>query len=44
MMTPTLPHDIYKLDGHVTKMMVSGDTADIIPFHEFGFWDWVEFV
>jgi hypothetical protein len=43
-MTPTLHHDIYKLNGHAAEMMVSGDTSDIIQFHEFGFWDWVEFV
>eukprot|EP00804_Cyclotella_cryptica_P017247 CCRYP_016811-RA/>CCRYP_016811-RA protein AED:0.26 eAED:0.25 QI:0/0/0/1/0.5/0.66/3/0/445 len=36
-------HDIYRLDGHVPEMVVSGETADISPFCEFGFWDWVKF-
>eukprot|EP00956_Cyclotella_meneghiniana_P018312 scaffold30420_cov55-Cyclotella_meneghiniana.AAC.1 len=34
-------HDIYKLDGHVPETVVSGETADISPFCEFGFWEWV---
>jgi hypothetical protein len=25
-------------------MVVSGETADISPFCEFGFWDWVKFM
>ena len=36
-------HDIYKLDGRVPETIVSGETADISPFCEFGFWDWVKF-
>jgi hypothetical protein len=36
-------HDIYCLDCHVPKTVVSGETADISPFCEFGFWDWVKF-
>ena len=36
-------HDIYRLDGHVPETSVSGETADISPFCEFGFWDWVKF-
>ncbi len=36
-------HDIYKLDGRVPETVVSGETADISPFCEFGFWDWVKF-
>jgi hypothetical protein len=35
--------DIYKLDGRVPETIVSGETADISPFCEFGFWDWVKF-
>ncbi|KAL7484963.1 hypothetical protein ACHAW6_010619, partial [Cyclotella cf. meneghiniana] len=36
-------HDIYQLDGCVPGMVISGETADISPFCEFGFWDWVKF-
>ena len=36
-------HDIYCLDCHVPETVVSGETADISPFCEFGFWDWVKF-
>ncbi|KAL7480721.1 hypothetical protein ACHAW6_006386 [Cyclotella cf. meneghiniana] len=36
-------HDIFQLDGHVPETVVSGKTADISPFCEFGFWDWVKF-
>eukprot|EP00804_Cyclotella_cryptica_P022264 CCRYP_020542-RA/>CCRYP_020542-RA protein AED:0.22 eAED:-0.25 QI:0/0/0/0.5/1/1/2/0/420 len=36
-------HDIYCLDGRVPEMVVSGETADISHFCEFGFWDWVKF-
>jgi len=36
-------HDIYKLDGRVPETVVSGETADISPFCEFGWWDWVMF-
>ena len=32
-------HDIYQLDGRVPETVVSGETADISPFCEFGFWD-----
>eukprot|EP00804_Cyclotella_cryptica_P020249 CCRYP_010925-RA/>CCRYP_010925-RA protein AED:0.44 eAED:0.44 QI:0/0/0/1/0/0/2/0/119 len=36
-------HDIYCLDGRVPETVVLGETADISPFCEFGFWDWVKF-
>jgi hypothetical protein len=36
-------HDIYCLDSRVHETIVSGETADIRPFCEFGFWDWVQF-
>ena len=36
-------HDIFKLDGRVPETIVSGETADISPFCEFGWWDWVMF-
>ena len=36
-------HDIFQLDGRVPETVVSGETADISPFCEFGFWDWVKF-
>eukprot|EP00804_Cyclotella_cryptica_P026575 CCRYP_014011-RA/>CCRYP_014011-RA protein AED:0.14 eAED:0.14 QI:0/0/0/1/0/0.25/4/0/793 len=36
-------HDIYRLDGPVPEMVVSGETTGISPFCEFGFWDWVKF-
>eukprot|EP00804_Cyclotella_cryptica_P025829 CCRYP_002699-RA/>CCRYP_002699-RA protein AED:0.25 eAED:0.20 QI:0/-1/0/1/-1/1/1/0/678 len=36
-------HDIYRLDGRVPETIVLGETADISPFCEFGFWDWVKF-
>ena len=36
-------HDIFQLDGHVPKTVVSGKTPNISPFCEFGFWDWVKF-
>eukprot|EP00804_Cyclotella_cryptica_P023948 CCRYP_010054-RA/>CCRYP_010054-RA protein AED:0.31 eAED:0.32 QI:0/0/0/1/0.5/0.33/3/0/420 len=36
-------HDIYCLDRRVPETVVSGETADIGPFCEFGFWDWVKF-
>ena len=36
-------HDIYRLDGRVPETVVSGETADISPFCEFGFWNWVKF-
>ena len=35
--------DIYKLDGYVTKMVVSGETTIISTFPKFGFWDWINF-
>eukprot|EP00804_Cyclotella_cryptica_P027817 CCRYP_009226-RA/>CCRYP_009226-RA protein AED:0.27 eAED:0.33 QI:0/0/0/1/0/0/4/0/432 len=35
-------HDIYRLDGRVPRQS-SLETADISPFCEFGFWDWVKF-
>eukprot|EP00804_Cyclotella_cryptica_P029441 CCRYP_013347-RA/>CCRYP_013347-RA protein AED:0.44 eAED:0.44 QI:0/0/0/1/0/0/3/0/121 len=40
---PHTAHDIYRLDGRVPETVVSGETADISPFCEFGFWDWVKF-
>ena len=36
-------HGICHLDGRVPKPVVSGETDDISPFCEFGFWDWVKF-
>ncbi|KAL3786440.1 hypothetical protein HJC23_011021 [Cyclotella cryptica] len=36
-------HGIYRLDGPVPETIVSGETANISPFCEFGFWDWVKF-
>ncbi|KAL7475891.1 hypothetical protein ACHAW6_001785 [Cyclotella cf. meneghiniana] len=36
-------HDIYQLDGGVPETVVLGETADISPFCEFSFWDWVKF-
>ena len=36
-------HDIFKLDGRVPESIISGQTADISPFCEFGFWQWVMF-
>ena len=36
-------NDIFKLDGSIPEMVVLGKTADISPFCEFGFWDWVKF-
>ena len=32
-------HDIFQLDGCVPEIVVSGKTADINPFCEFGFWE-----
>lgn len=34
-------HNIYKLDGRVPESIISGQTADISPYCEFGFWQWV---
>ncbi len=36
-------HDIYQLDGCIPKMVILGETAEINPFCEFFFWDWVKF-
>ncbi|KAL7474823.1 hypothetical protein ACHAW6_000772 [Cyclotella cf. meneghiniana] len=36
-------HDIFQLNGHIPDMVTLGETADISPFCEFGFWDWVKF-
>eukprot|EP00956_Cyclotella_meneghiniana_P033966 scaffold100692_cov59-Cyclotella_meneghiniana.AAC.1 len=36
-------HNIYKLDGRVPESIISGQTADISPYCEFGFWQWVMF-
>eukprot|EP00804_Cyclotella_cryptica_P004584 CCRYP_006917-RA/>CCRYP_006917-RA protein AED:0.37 eAED:0.37 QI:0/0/0/1/1/1/2/0/226 len=33
-------HDIYRLDGRVPETIAPGETADVSPFCEFGFWDW----
>ena len=35
-------HDIYCLDGRVPETVISGETANISPFCEFGFWYWVK--
>ncbi|KAL7488110.1 hypothetical protein ACHAW6_013709 [Cyclotella cf. meneghiniana] len=34
--------DIFKLDGRIPETDVLGETADISPFCEFGFWDLVK--
>ncbi len=36
-------HDILQLDGQIPEMIILGKTADISPFCEFGFWDWIQF-
>ena len=36
-------HDIFKLGGRVPQTVLSGETADISQFCEFGFWQWVMF-
>ncbi len=36
-------HDIFQFDGRIPEMVVSGETADISPFCEYSFWDWVKF-
>ena len=36
-------HNIYQLDGRVPETIVSGETADISPYCEYGFWQWVMF-
>ena len=36
-------HDIYQFDGRIPETVVLDETADISPFCEFGFWDWVKF-
>ncbi|KAL7475156.1 hypothetical protein ACHAW6_001083 [Cyclotella cf. meneghiniana] len=38
-----IAHDIYQLDCHVPKTVILGETADVSPFCEFGFSDWVKF-
>ena len=35
--------DIFKLDGYILEMVISGKTADISPLCEFGFLDWAKF-
>lgn len=37
-------HDNYHLDGHVPKMVVSGETNDISLFFECDFWEWDKFL
>ena len=36
-------HGIYKLDGEVTKTVISGDTSNISQFCEFEWGKWVVF-
>ncbi len=36
-------HEIYRLDGQVPEMIVSGKTADIAPFATFKWYEWVLF-
>ncbi|KAI2505177.1 Reverse transcriptase (RNA-dependent DNA polymerase) [Fragilaria crotonensis] len=36
-------HDIYKLNGQVPETIVSGETADISPLVQFGWYEWVMF-
>eukprot|EP00956_Cyclotella_meneghiniana_P010585 scaffold14709_cov91-Cyclotella_meneghiniana.AAC.1 len=36
-------HNIYQLNGRVPETIVSGETADISPYCEYGFWQWVMF-
>ena len=35
--------DIYQLDGQVPETILTGQTADISPFAELGWYDWVKF-
>ena len=35
--------DIYKLDGQVPETLISGQTADISPFVEYHFYDWIKY-
>ena len=35
-------HDIFQLDGRVPETVVLGKTADISPYCELSFWDWVK--
>ena len=34
-------HDIFRLGGRVPETIMSGETADISPYCEYGFWQWV---
>ncbi len=36
-------HDIYRLDGQVPELLVSGETADISPVAAFKWYEWVLF-
>ena len=36
-------HDIYKLDGEVTKTVISGETSDISHFCELKKYKWIMF-
>ena len=36
-------HDIYKLDGEVPKIVMSGETSDISQFCELAWFEWVMF-
>jgi hypothetical protein len=35
--------DSYELQGQVPEMIVSGQTADILPFIEYGWYNWVKY-
>ena len=37
------PIDSYELQGQVPEMVLSGQTADISPFAEYGWYDWVKY-
>lgn len=36
-------HDIFRLNGQVPETIVSGETADISPFAQFGWYEWIMF-
>ena len=36
-------HDIYSLNGQVPETIMSGETADISPFAEFKWYEWIKY-
>ncbi len=38
-----MSHDIFKLDREVPETIMSGETANISQFCEFGWYEWVKF-